>query len=311
MRKRLRSTYASMLTGVVVLVLSLVTAPAQAQFGGLRRAVERKVEQSGEDRMNAANLIAPTFDNTTVEITAERLDRYVAAMQRQKVQVAQNRQRYDAMQAEAASLREAAVKADNRRDRETYDRATYSYGECRGIAREAAEAEYEREMEEFRARIQRDPVAAQKDPKMKEMFALLQQSARAYQSGDTASIARTQQRLNALMDVKNDSASLDRLALPKCGARPAKPRSIIVKDSLEARSTKLSREASALLESSGGVPGAEVGMSNLQSRMVWERLQSWLNGVQKDAPITRTFTKAEYDLLLSRRGDMRKAFSGS
>ena len=33
MRKRLGSTHVSMLTGVVVLVLSLVTTPAQAQLG--------------------------------------------------------------------------------------------------------------------------------------------------------------------------------------------------------------------------------------------------------------------------------------
>jgi len=52
-------------------------------------------------------------------------------------------------------------------------------------------------------------------------------------------------------------------------------------------------------------------MTDLQARMMWERVQSWLNGMQKAAPITRTFTKAEYDLLVSRRSDLRKAFSGS
>lgn len=295
----------------MLLVLSFVAHPVQAQLGALRRAVERKVDQSAEDRMNAASLVAPTFDNTTVEITADRLDRYMAAMQTQKAQVARNRQRYEAMQADAAALREAAAKADNSRDRDTYERAASSYSECRSNAWQAVEAEQERKMQELGARIQRDPVGAQKDPKMKEIMAALQESARAQQSRDAAAMARTQERLVSLMGAATDSVAIDKLALPKCGARPAKPRSMIIRDSLSARATQLDREANALNATSGGVAGSEVGMTDLQSRMMWERVQSWLNGMQKDAPITRTFTKPEYDLLVSRRGDLRKAFSGS
>jgi len=298
-------------TGAVLLVLSCSAHPAQAQLGALRRAAERKLEQSAEDRMNAASLIAPTFDNTTVEITAARLDRYMAALQTQKAQGAGNRQRYDALQAEAAAVRETAAKADNSRERVTYERSDLSYRECRGDAQQAADDEYERKMEELSARMQRDPIGAQRDPKMKEIMAALQESGRAQQSGDTVAQARTTQRLMALMSISSDSVAMDKLALPKCGARPAKPRSMIVKDSLAARAAQLNREADALLAANGGVTGSEVGMTDLQSRMMWERVQSWLNGMQKDAPITRTFTRTEYDLLVSRRGDLRKAFSGS
>jgi len=297
-------------TGAVLLVLSCFAQPAQAQLGALRRAAERKLDQSAEDRMNAASLIAPTFDNTTVEITADRLDRYMAALQTQKAQGASNRQRYDAMQAEAAAVRETAAKADNSRERVTYERSDLSYRECRGDAQQAAEDEYERKMEELSARMQRDPIGAQRDPKMKEIMAALQESGRAQQSGDTVAQARTTQRLAALMGISTDSVAMDKLSLPKCGARPAKPRSLIVKDSLEARAAQLNREAGALL-TNGSVAGSEVGMTDLQARMMWERVQSWLNGMQKAAPITRTFTKAEYDLLVSRRSDLRKAFSGS
>lgn len=311
MRNRHHVALQSLWTGAFLLALSFTAQPAQAQLGALRRAAERKLDEAAQDRMNAASLIAPTFDNTTVEITGERLDSYMAAMQARKAQAAQRRQRYEAMQAEAAAMREAASKAGNERERQAYERAAATYDACRDEARQAAEAEQEKKMEALAARIQRDPLGAQRDPKMKELMAALQDAARAQQSGDTVALARAQQRLIAFGGVATDSVSLDKLALPKCGARPAKPRSMIVADSLSAQATKLDADANAMNQSSRGVAGSEVGLTDTQSSMIWERIQSWLNGMQKDAPITRTFTKAEYDLLVSRRSDLRKAFSGS
>ena len=52
-------------------------------------------------------------------------------------------------------------------------------------------------------------------------------------------------------------------------------------------------------------------MTSVQARMFWERIASWLAGMRQDVPITRTFTKSEYDLLTARRSALRRAFSGS
>ena len=87
--------------------------PVQAQLGGLRRAVERRVEQKAEDRVQVANLIEPTFDQTTLEITAARLDRYQAAMTALRSQRAANRQRYEAMQTQRSATADSANQADN------------------------------------------------------------------------------------------------------------------------------------------------------------------------------------------------------
>lgn len=298
----------------VVCLLALVVAAvprAEAQLGGLRRAVERRVEQKAEDRVQAANLIEPTFDQTTLEITAERLDRYQAAMEKMKLQRTANRQRYEAMQTQRSALVDSSQAADNQRDRETYQRTGDQYDACRRDTREALEAAQEKRIQDLTARMQRDPVGSQSDPKVKEIMATMQAMSAAQQRGDAAGVQRATERMQTLMGGATDSASLDRAAVGKCGARPAKPASMVRSELLRARADSVEKAARTLIGASGGVKGAEVGMTDAQASMFWERIQSWLNGMQPSAPITRTFTKAEYELLVARRGELRKAFSGS
>ncbi len=302
------------LLAAITLAASLSNS-AQAQLGGLRRAVERRVEKKAEekvdDRITAATLIPPTFDSRTVEITAERLDRYTAAMERRRVALASNRQRYDAMQGEVSALREAAQQADNPAERRNYEQADTRYRDCRGDVLQAAEAENEKQMEVLSARMQANPVGMQNDPKFREFMAGMQALAQAQQSGDTAAVARATRRVQTAMGGALDSASIDRKAASRCGARPGRPRSMIVSDSLSTAATARSTEANALLRSTGGVRGSEVGLTDEQAFAMWERIMSWLNGVSDSAPITRTFTRAEYDLLLARRGALKKAFGNA
>ncbi len=302
------------LVGAAVLCTALA-APAEAQLGGLRRAVERRVEKKAEekveDRIAAATLIPPTFDATTIEITGDRLDRYIAAMETRKASLASNRQRYDAMQSQISAMREAAQKADIPAERRRFEDAENKYRECRSEVVSALEQESERQMTSITTRMQADPVGMQNDPKVRAIVSGMQALVAAQQSGDSAAVQRATARIQSLMGVVSDSASIDRRAATKCGARPAKPRSMVVSDSLSKRATAMTSDANALLSTSGGVKGAEVGMTDAQARMFWERIQSWLNGVQDSAPITRAFTRAEYDLLLARRAALRKAFANS
>jgi len=295
----------------LALLSATLTTPARAQLGALRRAAERRVEQKAEDRVVQATLIPPNFSATTIEITAERLDRYTAAMETRRAAMTSNRQRYDRMQAEISGLRESSQRADNAKDRNVYEAANQRYGDCRGDVVNAMEEDGERQTQAMQQRMMTDPVGAQRDPKVKQLAAVISAMAAAQQSGDTAAILRATERMGAVMGVTIDSAAIDRRAVPKCGARPAKPRSMIITDSLSRRADSVSTAANALINASGGVKGNEVGMTDVQARMMWERIQSWLNGVQDSAPITRTFTKAEYELLLARRGALRKAFSNT
>jgi len=291
-------------------MLVMLSVPAHAQLGALRRAAGKAVEQKAEDRTQVAMLVEPTFDATTVEITAERLDRYTAAMQRLKSQRATNRQRYEAMQAQVNSLRDSANAVENDRDQNAYSRSTTTYSECRSGVQEDADAALERRGEEMAARMQRDPVGAQKDPMVKKMLAAMQEMATAQQSGDAAAIQRAQEKMMRVTGAVTDSASLDRAAAAKCGARPLKPASIIRAEVFRARADSSLKIANELFSAGGRPQGSDVGLTDRQSSMFWERIMSWMNGMQQDALITRTFTKAEYDLLVARRGVLRSAFAG-
>jgi len=297
----------------LLLVLSSLslTVPVHGQLGALRRAAERRVEQSAEDRAAVASLIPPGFDGTTIEITTERLDKYQVAMGAMRSQRAAARQRYDEMQTRAAAFRDSAQRVEKPKERQAYEKAYYRYTECRGTAREALEAESERKVEEMTERMQRDPLGAQRDPKMKAFFAVLNEAGAAVARGDTAAATKAQSRLVSMFGTEIDSASLDKAAVPKCGTRPAIPASMAQSSAFMARSAVLEKEATELLATAGRVTGASVGMSDRQARMFWERIQSWLNGMNTSAPISVSFTRAEYDLLLSRRNELRKVFSGS
>ncbi len=295
---------------VMLTALVMLPVPARAQLGALRRAAGKAVEQKAEDRSNAAMLIAPTFDATTIEITPERLDRYTAAMLRLKSQRAEMQRRYESMQTQVNALTDSARASDNDLDRNTFERRSTAYGECRSGVQQAADATVERKQQEMMARMQRDPVGSQNDPKVKELMAVMQAMGAAQQSGDEAAIKRAQDNLMRLAGAVTDSASLDRAAVAKCGARPVKPASMVRSEAFQARADSTRSAANALMSSSGGVKGNEVGMTDLQAHMFWERIMSMLNGMRQDALITRTFTKAEYDLLVARRGELRSAFSG-
>ncbi len=297
---------------LVLGLLTLAAVPAQAQLGALRRAAERRVEQKVDDKAQVAMLIDPTFDQTTLEITAERLDRYTAAMEQLKSQRAGNRQRYEAMQAQANAIGDSATSSENDRERTAYEQSDQTYDRCRSDVSRALDQQNERASSEISAKMQANPMAAQNDPKVKAMMAIMQEMAAAQRTNDQAAVLRAQEKMvRAIGGAATDSASIDRAAVSKCGARPRKPASMVRTALLRARADSVSRAANGLLASSGGVSGSAVGMTDVQARMFWERIASWLTGMRKDAPITVTFSRSEYDLLVARRGALRKAFNGS
>ncbi len=306
----IRSGFVPLSLTFCVLVLSAV--PAQAQLGGImRRSVERRVGQKVDDQANIAMLIDPKFDQTTLELTAARLDTYTAAMEKRKESAKADRAKADAIRERASALRDSAQKVERPKDAQAYDAASQRYGDCRGQVAQAMEQSSEARMQQIATQMQANPMAAQKDPKVKEMMSIVQQLGAAQQKGDAAEVQRLTQRYQSLFGQVTDSAALDKAAAPKCGARPAKPASMVQAEAYRSRADAAQKEADALDGNSTGVTGAAVGMTDVQAHMIWERIESWLSGMRKDAPITVTFTRAEYDELVARRSALRKAFNGS
>ena len=296
---------------LVICSAMAVSVPVHAQLGGLRRAAERRVGQKVDDQSNVAMLVEPTFDNTTIEITAARLDTYQAAMEKRKAQAAQNRAAAEALAQRANATRDSARILDKPAVRDAYERAASRYEDCRNQVQHEQDAAKVQKTRAMMAQMQVNPTAAQSDPKIKEMMALTQEMGAAQARGDTAATQRAMARLQAIFGGVTDSAGIDRSAVAKCGARPVKPAGMLAAAAMNARADTLEADGRAQSGSGVGVRGAEVGMSDVQSRMFWERIQSWLAGMRKDAPITVSFTRSEYDLLVLRRAALRKAFNGS
>ena len=293
-------------------VLALAAVPAQAQLGGImKRSVERRVGQKMDDQANIAMLIDPKFDQTTLELTPARLDAYTAAMQKRRETAKADRAKADGIRQRTSALRDSADKVARPKEEEAFEQARNRYSDCREQVKEGLDKASEANVQQIVARMQANPMAAQKDPKMKEIMAIMQQMGAAQQKGDAAETQRLMERYQAVVGGVTDSVAIDKAAAPKCGARPARPASMVQVEALRRRADAMQKEAEALEGGGTGVSGAAVGMSDVQAQMIWERIASWLSGMRKDAPITVTFTRAEYDELVARRSALRKAFSGS
>ena len=295
---------------IVLAAGALLAAPATAQLGGLRRAVERRVEQKVDDKANVAMLVDPTFDATTVEITAARLDRYLPAMEQMKAQREANRKRYEELQAQRGAYADSARMVSNDRERNAYETATQRWDECASNARQETEDANEKRMQEMMMRFQANPAAANADPKVKAIVAAMQEMGAAQARGDQAATQRATERVMNLMGASTDTAVINRGIRAKCNAKPAKPASMVRAEAYDAKAADIEKQAQGLL-ASATPSGESVGMTSVQARMFWERIASWLAGMRQDVPITRTFTKNEYDLLTARRSALRRAFSGS
>ena len=295
---------------VVMLSLASLEQPAQAQFGLAKRAVQRRVEQKADDKLGAGNLIDPTFDNTTLEITAERFDKWLAAAARREAEASKNRALQSAVQAQESAVSDSAQKAHNSRESEAYSRSTERFQTCRSEISVANNAEMERKSQAFVAQFQANPTALQNSAQGKAIMSIMQEVQAAAAKGDQAAMQRAQMKLEGLMGMTSpDSASIDRASAAKCGARPVRPASMVLEDRLHAKSDSLIKIVRSYDSGGGQMRGEAVGMSDVQAHMFWERLAAFSSGQRPDAPITRMFTKSEYDLLVSRRGDVHKALS--
>jgi hypothetical protein len=289
---------------------------AHAQLGGaLRRAAgrqaERKVEERVNDRVQAANLIEPTFDATTVEITPERFERYSAELTKLQASRRANQAESQRLSNVANAQRDSAGRVQNRDEERAYQAARERYGDCREAEEEKMQEQSQARMQQMSEEMQRNPVAMQRDPKMKAIMQLSQEMSAASQRGDQAAMQSVQRRIGAILGIETDSAAFDAKIVPTCGARPRMPASMIAYQRMRARADSTDSRARSLMGRGMSVPGSAVGMTDVQSRMFYERIASWSIGMRQDAPITRTFSRAEYDLLVSKRSDIRRLFSSS
>ena len=297
----------------VAVGLLAAAAPLHAQFGALRRAVEKKagdrVEQSVEDRANVAMLQPPTFDATTVELTDALLDRWIAATEAIRSQRAAQQGGVDQLQAEVVARLDSAAALERPDERRRYDEARTRYTQCENGVRAAAEADAQRAQQALEARMKADPMRATSDPQVKRITEAMQAMAEAQARGDTAAARRHH---DAFIRAAGglDEASFGRAITTKCGAAPTEPRWIATQTALRMRADSSRAKAARGMSVLARPTGAALGVSEVAAAMVDERIMSFLAGMRPAAPITVRFTKLEYERLTARRGALTRARRG-
>ena len=294
-------------------LLALAAVPAQAQLGGLmKRAVEKRVGQKVDDQANIAMLVDPVFDETTVELTSARLQAYAAAAEKKKATAAADRAKASTMRDHISALQDSARAVQRPKEEDAYEQSTRRYEACRDGVREALDEAAEARIAQTAAQMQANPIAAQNDPKMKEMMKLVQQIGAAQQKGDAAEVQRLTQRYQAMFNQVTDSAAIDKAAASKCGARPTKPQSMVRAAAYYSQANAEQKEVDKLEGANGAVLGSAIGLTDEQAHMMWDRIMAFLSGAaRKEVPLTYTFTRKEYDNLIQNRSPLAKALRGS
>lgn len=271
-------------------LVSVVPAVAHAQLGGLmKRAAEKALEKKVENKVTggsgdeSAACRKVEFDRTTLELTGERLDKIVAALEAANDGPKGARRKALKADLDAAETRLQELESDP-----TVQKAEEAQQEYKSCRQEAFSKIVEARMEKEGQGIMTKYMTA--------MRVHNEKIAAAQAKGDTA-------RANALQDsswqvmtqvvqpTTADSVAVDR----KCGKAPRPSRRAAERDSLRVFVREANDELRAMDEDAEDAMLKKSGMTAAQFAMARERLTTFVQ--QKR---TCGFTKAEVDAINAR-----------
>ena len=301
--QRTRIASRSMIPVAVVAAVLLPLNTATAQLGGLvKKARDKAVESQVEKRVGATTSAsadaAPKFDDTTVELTNERVAQMIrglsagrAILEARTPLFARRDEAYK-RRAELSDANEKALDAYTvKRDESQRCRSNAMYA-SRETRRKATDARNK----ELSAKAMNDPAYRQK------IMELMPKITAAQQKGDTAEV----KKLMAQMGVGEDDTKADTAAADaKCGKEPAKPAALVEMDKLDADAQKLSDDIRKMEEQAAATEQKESGLTERQFMMARERIEAYLSAVKYKAN-PGGFSAAERDALGARRADLEK-----
>ena len=281
-------------------LLLAVPAVAQAQLGGLakraaQRALEKKAEKSateavtgrgGDDSPACRNV---TFDRTTVELTAVRLDGIVKALNTADEGPTGARRRELRSQIEAAEARLEELRSD-----ESLQKAEESQREYRSCRQEAFGEIVNKRMEAEGQGIMTKYATA--------MRVHNEKIAAAQAKGDTVKANALQDSTwQVMMSVVTPTAADSAAVQKQCGKEPRVSRRVAERDSLAVAVREMSDELRAMDEDAEDAMLKASGLIATQLAMARERLTMFVKQNR-----TCGFTKAEMDAITARRADLEK-----
>lgn len=266
--------------------LAAAPSPASAQFGKLKKAIEKKAGGGG-DPSYAAN-VAPTE-----EITAPRLDSVLAGFRAQRAIMngANGGKSHAALAAQLAELqkKDAALATQADKDREQYNKLNEKSESCRSEAFGKLNEQHQQAMQAHAM----ENVAKMQQVQMENAPALQE----AMQRRDSAAIQRIQVKMMVAMgvDPKADTAAVDK----QCGKTPAKPTALAQYDALREQEDAVSKQMRQIEDGARDAAVKESHIDRQRLYLICERVLMY-------NPKSGAYTKAEHDVLDAKQAEIKE-----
>lgn len=258
---------ARLLTVTVLAAVLLATGgrDAHAGLGSLTKSAKDKATKTVEKAASPATPgAAPQFDQTTLELTPQRLDQLIACRKAANDAIKDRPklvERANQIQKELDDLRTKngdALAANDQKRHETEN--------CRSSAFEVLK----------QAKIQEAIAHMQANPEMmRKVSELSAQAAQASAAGDTAKMLRLNDELYRAIGISRaDTLAIDK----KCGVVPPVHPAQIRIDALTQEWNDIMAKIRAMDEQAIKIQKEKCGMTNEQLGMAWDRIQQFLEG---------------------------------
>lgn len=264
-----RTPYASIVIALrccaIVLALAALAPPADAGLGDLMKKAKDKAAQAvGQKPADAASTayVAPVFDDVTVELNSQRIERILAAF---KAAGAAGAGRPALVEKLSKVSEERHVLEDKHGDAMREQRGKRE--DVAACYQDGYQQAQSRRMEEYAKR-------ALTDPALREKFAkAAQQHNAAAGEGDSASIKRLQDIAHAEMSATpEDSASVRKA----CGPVPPRLAAEDKADALDKEIASTNEQIRKIDENVAKAQASAGGMSQQQLAMAIERIQMYM-----------------------------------
>jgi hypothetical protein len=235
------------------------------------------------------------FDSVTVELTPARLDQALKGLRASRAALGGQRgaPSWDAMvtQRDAAAEAVTALLEQKGNEIEAYRQHRERIAACRDSAFSARRSAHREEY--MRRAMSQDPDA------IRRSIELSQRLTEAQQRGDTATMRRIYEEMDAL--TKEDSLAVER----HCGRPPAPPRSVVQLDSLQALQDTLNARLRRREQEADSAALKVSGLSGRQLFVAQERMQIYLARTSSESAVCG-FTPNETAAMKARRAELEE-----
>jgi hypothetical protein len=266
---------------LVAAVTGLAPLPAHAGLGSMVKSAKDKATQATGQK--PAKGSPPKFDETTVELTGDMLDKLIACRKAAN-EVTKDRQklveRSNQIQKELDDLQaknhEAIIANTNKRG---------EVQNCRSVAFDELK---QQKMMHIQERVQSNPQLIQR------LSTVTAELSQAMAAGDTAKTSRLQQELDQIMGfTRADTLAIDK----KCGQVPPVHPAQLRIDALNQEWNDIMARIRAMDEQTIQVEKDKCGMNEQQLGMAWDRIKKYLAGDQEFSDTERKALAERKDVL--------------